>query len=244
MIRRCTGGSILLLRAARASYHTIQAIPRELTGCRVAAKERALGRIPSVVFARSETDSRKLLLTTDAKQVMSLLEKIDPSFFCTTPLSLQVRAGPGSSVVLQSGTVLPLKVHKNEETGEVLNLVMAWAEEGTKMSVNVPVVFKGVEDCPGLKKGGYLQKLRTSLRYLCPTEHIPQKIEVDLTNLDIGDRVLMSNIEVHSSLKLLSKNDAMPVCKILATKREPKAKSPEATETSGVPEATETPPEA
>lgn len=65
-----------------------------------------------------------------------------------------------------------------------------------------------------------------------------------MTNLDIGDRVLMSNIEVHSSLKLLSKNDAMPVCKILATKREPKAKSPEATETSGVPEATETPPEA
>lgn len=66
--------------------------------------------------------------------------------------------------------------------------------------------------------GGYLHKIRTSLRYLCPTEHIPPKIEVDLTNLDIGDRVLMHDIEVHPSLKLLSKNDTMPICKILATK--------------------------
>lgn len=66
--------------------------------------------------------------------------------------------------------------------------------------------------------GGFLQKIRTSLVYLCPAEHIPPKIEVDLTNLDVGDRVLMHDIPVHPSLKLLSKNETMPVCKILASK--------------------------
>ena len=63
-----------------------------------------------------------------------------------------------------------------------------------------------------------MQKIRTSLVYLCPAEHIPPKIEVDLTNLDVGDRVLMHDIPVHPSLKLLSKNETMPVCKILASK--------------------------
>lgn len=44
-------------------------------------------------------------------------------------------------------------MHKNEETGEVLNLVMAWADEGKEMKVLVPVVYKGLNVCPGLKKG-------------------------------------------------------------------------------------------
>lgn len=48
-------------------------------------------------------------------------------------------------------------MHRNEETGQVLNLVMAWAEDGTEMKVDVPLVFKGEDDCPGLKKGlGFL----------------------------------------------------------------------------------------
>lgn len=65
--------------------------------------------------------------------------------------------------------------------------------------------------------GGHLNKIRTSLKYLCPSEHIPSKIEVDVSNLDIEDRVFMRDIEVHPSLKLLSKNENMPICKIVPT---------------------------
>ena len=69
-----------------------------------------------------------------------------------------------------------------------------------------------------VKAGGYLHIVRRSLRYLCPAEHIPQKIEVDVSKLDIEDKVLMHEIDVHPTLKLLSKNEAMSVCKILASK--------------------------
>lgn len=68
-----------------------------------------------------------------------------------------------------------------------------------------------------VKSGGYINKIRTSLKYLCPSEHIPSKIEVDVSNLDIGDGVCMRDVQVHPSLKLLSKNETMPVCKIMAT---------------------------
>ena len=33
--------------------------------------------------------------------------------------------------------------------------MFAWADEGTEMKVDVPVVFKGEENCPGLKKGTF-----------------------------------------------------------------------------------------
>ncbi|XP_057524002.1 uncharacterized protein LOC130803818 [Amaranthus tricolor] len=169
----------------------------------ISARDRAQGRIPAAVFSLTAENSSKQLLTTETKQIDSILTKLDPSFFCSTTFKLQVRAGSGSSVLLHSGNVLPIKLARNEETGEVMNMVFVWAEEGSKLEVDVPVVFKGVDSCPGLKK-----------------ECIPQKIEVDISNLDIGDRIFMKDIEVDPSLKLLSGNDTKPICKIVASEVE------------------------
>ncbi|XP_071711573.1 uncharacterized protein [Rutidosis leptorrhynchoides] len=212
------------------SYHTIQAIPREITGNRVSVKDRAQGRIPAVVFAQPNPSiagdgggpvrsvSRKHLLTTERRQIQSILKSIELPYFCTTTFPLQIRAGSGSSTLLESGNVLPIKVHRDPETGKLLNLVFVWADEGTELKVDVPVVFKGEDVCPGLKKGGFLNKIRTSLKYKCPSEHIPQKIEIDISNLDIGEKVFMKDIKVHPSLKLLSKNESLPICKVVAAK--------------------------
>ncbi|KAL7244138.1 hypothetical protein ACSBR1_016384 [Camellia fascicularis] len=104
----------------------------------------------------------------------------------------------------------------DEDSGKILNLVFVWADEGSKLKVDVPIVFKG-DVCPGLKKGGTLNKIRTTLKYLCPAEHIPSKIEVDVSNLDTEDKKFMHDIEVHPSLKLLNKDESIPICKVVAT---------------------------
>ncbi|EEF40008.1 50S ribosomal protein L25 [Ricinus communis] len=213
------------LNSQSSFYHTIQAIPRECTGSRVAARDRAQGRIPAVVFSQSLLDknpnsrsiSRKQLLTTERKQIQSILTSVELPFFCSTTFNLQIRAGSGSSVLIESGTILPIKVHRDEETGKILNLVFVWADDGTELKVDVPLIFKGEEDCPGLKKGGKLNRIRKSLKVLCPAEHIPPKLEVDVSSLDIGDKVSMGDVEVHPSLKLLSKNENIPICKIVST---------------------------
>lgn len=43
----------------------------------------------------------------------------------------------------------------DEETGKIMNLVFVWAEDGTELKVDVPVVFTGEDVCPGLKKGWF-----------------------------------------------------------------------------------------
>ncbi|KAL1369611.1 hypothetical protein HN51_000005 [Arachis hypogaea] len=209
-------------------YHTIQAIPREFTGSRVSARERTQGRIPAVVFfqnllekdptIRPSFSSKKHLVTVERKQIKTILKSPDDAFsFCSTRFPLQIRAGSGSSHLLESGTVLPIKIHRDEESGKVLNLVFVWAEDGMNLKVDVPVVFKGEDVCLGVQKGGMLNKIRTSVKYLCPSEHIPSKIEVDVSNLDIEDKIFIRDIEVHPSLKLLSKNENMPICKVVPT---------------------------
>lgn len=114
MWRSCAGDG--LRRAARC-YHTIQAIPRELKGNRVSARDRAQGRIPAVVFTQSYLQStstprplsRKHLLTTEKKQIQAILDSVQLPFFCSTTFPLQIRAGSGSSTLLDSGNVLPIK---------------------------------------------------------------------------------------------------------------------------------------
>lgn len=99
-------------------YHTIQAIPRECTGSRISARDRAQGRIPAVVFSRSllekdpgatQSPSRKYLLTTEKKQIQAILKSVQLPFLCSTTFPLHIRAGSGSSTLLESGTVLPIK---------------------------------------------------------------------------------------------------------------------------------------
>lgn len=226
------GGQRLTAETSRRSYFTIQAIPREVTGSRVSSRDRAQGRIPAVVFSQNYVQSkpndptsivaansvsRKFLLTTERKQIRTIIDSIDLPFFYSTTFPLQIRAGSGSSTLLESGKVLPIKIHRDEETGKILNVVFVWAEDGTKLKVDVPVVFKGEHECPGLKKGGYLNKIRPTLKFFCPAEHIPQKIEVDVSQLDVEDKVSLHDIDVHPTWKLLSKNEAIPVCKIKAT---------------------------
>ncbi|BAS85264.1 Os03g0612600, partial [Oryza sativa Japonica Group] len=143
-------------RAASASYHhTIQALPRETAGPRAAARERRSGRVPAVLLALAgagpgEGVAHRKLLTADRKQLGEILKQ--SPYFLSTPVRLQVRAGERSTAVVHSGTVLPIKVHRDETTGNILNLVLVEADEGTMLKVNLPVEFKGEDVCPGLKK--------------------------------------------------------------------------------------------
>ncbi|KAF6143530.1 hypothetical protein GIB67_029699 [Kingdonia uniflora] len=148
--------TLMVANQSQRSYHTIEAIPREYTGSKLAAKDRAQGRIPTVVSSQSIDNqyhpvARKLLLTTDTNQINSLLESLQPSF-CSTMFKLDVRAGSGSLKVLESANVIPRQVHRDPETGKVLNLSLVWADEGSEQRVSVPVVFEGEGDCLGVKK--------------------------------------------------------------------------------------------
>ncbi|CAN8264110.1 unnamed protein product [Cochlearia groenlandica] len=206
-------------------YETIQAVPREATGRRVSARDRTIGRIPAVVFHQSllhpdatKRDlSRKQILTADRKQIKSLLDSVGLPFFCSTTFKLQIRAGQGSSTLVESGRVLPLKIQREQESGKILNLVLVWANDGEHLKVDVPLVFNGLELSPGFKKGGHLLPIRSSVRLVGPAEHIPSKIQVDVSKLDIADKVSLQDVVFHPSLKILSKIESTHVCKIVAT---------------------------
>ncbi|KAK4416232.1 hypothetical protein Salat_2448700 [Sesamum alatum] len=127
---------------SRRSYHTIQAVPREISGPRISKRDRAQGRIPAVVFSQSylqkdpndptsvvasSSVSRKLLLTTEQKQIQAILKNIELPFFCSTTFPLQIRAGSGSSTILETRKVLPIKASAFGQLCEAcVRLILYW----------------------------------------------------------------------------------------------------------------------
>lgn len=48
-----------------------------------------------------------------------------------------------------------------------MNLVFVWAEEGSELKVDVPIVIKGQDVSPGLKKGNHFLFLFLIFGFIC-----------------------------------------------------------------------------
>ena len=64
------------------------------------------------------------------------------------------------------------------------------------ITVEVAVNFLNEEASPGLKKGGALNVVRFAVELNVRADSIPDSLDADLTGLDIGDNVKISNINL------------------------------------------------
>ncbi len=69
-----------------------------------------------------------------------------------------------------------------------------------KIKVNIPVVTTGKSE--GVEQGGMLQIIRRELEVLCLPFEIPEQIEIDITNLEIGDSVHVNDIALEGNAEI------------------------------------------
>jgi large subunit ribosomal protein L25 len=65
-----------------------------------------------------------------------------------------------------------------------------------QIKIEVPVHFTNQEEAPGVKRGGTLNIVLHSLTVSCAADEIPEDIIVDLTGLDIGATIRVSDLKV------------------------------------------------
>lgn len=68
-----------------------------------------------------------------------------------------------------------------------------------------------------ISAGAVLNTIKRKVKYLCPADIIPPYIDVDLSELDVGQKLVMGDLKVHPALKLLQSKDE-PVCKIMGAR--------------------------
>jgi large subunit ribosomal protein L25 len=99
--------------------------------------------------------------------------------------------------------------------GDIIHLDLLRVKAGQEISVSVPLRFIGT--APGVKVGGVFQELSSELDVTCLPKHLPNQIEVDISELNIGDAIHLSDIEVeHLTFKA---DPTTTLCSVAAPKK-------------------------
>ncbi|KAK9088140.1 hypothetical protein Scep_027222 [Stephania cephalantha] len=194
---------------------TIIGIPRPSSGSNMSAKERKAGRVPSIVFEqeKGEEGGNKRLISVRTNQIRKLVNHLGRSFFLSRLFDLEVRADFDSDEILEKVRVLPRKIHLEAGTDALLNVTFLRAPSHALLKVDVPLVFRGEDVCPGLRKGAHFNTIKRTVKYLCPADVVPPYIDVDLSELDVGQKILRRDLKVHPALQLLQLGDEA-VCNV------------------------------
>ncbi|EEF51267.1 50S ribosomal protein L25 [Ricinus communis] len=198
---------------------TIEAIPRATSGKSIAVKERKAGRVPSIVFEQEngQHGGNKRLISVQANQIRNMINKLGRSFFLSKLFNLEVRPEFGSDEIIEKVRVLPRLVHLHAISDTPINVTFIRAPSDAWLKVDVPLVYRGEDVSPGLRKGSYLNIIKRTVKFLCPADIIPPYIDVDLSELDVGQKLVMGDLKVHPSLKLIQPED-LPVVKIMGAR--------------------------
>jgi large subunit ribosomal protein L25 len=90
--------------------------------------------------------------------------------------------------------VIPQAIQMHPVTDQPMHVDLYRVDAKQKIKVEVAVHFVGEEVSPGLKKGGTLNVVRHAVELLVPAGHIPESLEADVSKLEIGDNVKISDI--------------------------------------------------
>lgn len=157
------------------SVVSLTAKPREATGKGGARKARAAGYIPAVLYGPGETTETLEIPYTDFMKVY--------------------HGGHGENVLVDLDTgsgepskVLFREVQRDPVSEKVLHVDMYHVSLTKPIRVHVPIHLEGVPT--GVKNsGGILQHVMREVEVECLPMEIPERITVDVSDLEIHDAV-------------------------------------------------------
>jgi len=99
-------------------------------------------------------------------------------------------------------TVVVKEVQAAPVTGQYLHIDFYEISLNEEIVVNVPVEVTGRSK--GVERGGFLQLVRHELEISCLPTDMPDKVEIDVTSLDIGDSIHIGDIDLGDKGRLLA----------------------------------------
>jgi large subunit ribosomal protein L25 len=167
----------------------------------VTRKLRASGRVPAVIYGHGE-ETR--ILTVDAHELSLLFARIHVEN-TIIDVTIEGEKKPVKALVRE--------VQKHVVRDDVLHVDFYQIHEGEKVTVEIPIRLTGA--APGVKVGGMLQHALGELEVRCLPDRIPERIEVDISSLDIGDSIHVRDIPSPEGVEFLVDPDRT-VCSVMA----------------------------
>ena len=161
----------------------LDAQPRDKAGKGTARALRRDNLVPSVIYGDNKDP---MLLSLTEKEITK--EYNTGSIFTNLcELSLDGK----------EHLVLARDVQRHPVTDRVIHVDFLRVTPKTKIAVDIPVHFVNEDAAPGIRdEKGIINIVRYTVELLCSATNIPESLELDLTGLNIGDAIKMSDAKL------------------------------------------------
>jgi large subunit ribosomal protein L25 len=159
---------------------TLPAEARDRAGKGASRALRRDGRVPAVVYGE-----KKEPLSIHVEQKL-LSKMLSTGHFMNSIVMIDVGG--------KATRTLPKAVDFHPVTSTPIHVDFLRIGEHSKVNVNIPVRFDNEEASPGLKRGGVLNVVQHEIELICDAAEIPDELHIDLTGLDIGDSIHISQV--------------------------------------------------
>jgi large subunit ribosomal protein L25 len=178
---------------------------RSETGKGAARRIRAAGQVPAVIYGK---DQEPIALTVDAKEAYHLFHSISVE---NTIVNVQV---DDDAEVLET---LVREIQMHPFRPDIVHVDFYCIQRGVAMEIDVPINYSGTAE--GVKFGGVLEVIFHEVRVKCVPSKFPESIEINVSELDVGDSILASAIHVDEDVELLT-DPGQTLCLVAVPKEE------------------------
>lgn len=97
--------------------------------------------------------------------------------------------------------VLIKEIQRDPITKQILHVDLHRVSMNEPVHASVPIVLVG--EAPGTKQGGILEQFTPALEIRTLPDHIPTHIDVDVSHLELGESIHVSDIQLPDGIELL-----------------------------------------
>jgi large subunit ribosomal protein L25 len=151
---------------------------------------RLADKIPAIVYGGKE-DAKSI--TLDHDEINNML---DDEAAYSSIINLNID-GETEEVLIKDLQRHPFKL-------KLLHVDFKRIVRGENMEANVPLHFINEDKAPGKKEGGVMSHQLTTVEISCRPRNLPEYIEVDLGEMNIGDSIHLSEITLPEGVELVA----------------------------------------
>lgn len=142
---------------------------------------RRTGRVPAVIYGAGQP-----AVTIHVEEKL-LVRQLSSGHFMNSIVELTVDGGGAVRT-------LPRDVQFHPVTDRPIHVDFLRVSADAVITVAVPVHFVDEDKSPGMKRGAVLNVVRHELQLDCPSNAIPDQIDISLAGRDVGDSIHISSV--------------------------------------------------
>ena len=187
---------------------------RTETGKGSARRTRVAGRVPAVLYGHGKAT---VSLTFASKDLEDLLKRSHAGL--NTLIDLE------GATDVKGRVVLVKELQRHPVRGTLVHADLFEIDATERIHVTIPIHLIGTS--AGVKLGGVLEHSMREIEVSCLPTGIPDSIDVDINELEIGDTIHLSDVTLPSDIQV-NVDMALPVAHVSAPRAEEEVPETEA----------------